>query len=105
MAESEAFTLVCEHLERATGLARPAARGTVRLALKEAGLDAETVTPAQMAVVTEKVLPAELGALRIADVEGHCQTLRGRLKRMVSEPSGAGEASPEAVFERMGARS
>lgn len=103
MADSAAFTLVCEHLERATGLDRPAARGTVRLALKEAGLDAETVTPAQMAVVTEKVLPAELAALRIADVDGHCQTLRGRLKRLL--PDGAGEASPEAVFERLGAHS
>jgi len=99
MAESPAFILVCEHLERATGLDRPAARGTVRLALKEAGLEPEAVTPQQMAVVTEKILPAELRALRIQDVDGQCQALRARLKRL-----GTGEgngSSPEAVFERL----
>ena len=65
MSDSEAFTIVCDHLERATGLERPAARGTVRLALKEAGLDSESVTPEQMSVVTEKILPSELQALNI----------------------------------------
>jgi len=104
MAESESFTVVCEHLERATGLDRPAARGTVRLALKEAGLDAGSVTPAQMAIVTEKVLPKELASLRISDVEGHCHAIRGRLKR-VTETDGAEGPSPEAVFERLAKRS
>jgi hypothetical protein len=102
MAETEAFTIVCDHLERATGLERPAARGTVRLALKEAGLSPESVTAQQMAVVTEKVLPKELSALRIADVEGHCQAIRGRLRRAGAGGDG-GQASPEAVFERLAA--
>jgi hypothetical protein len=105
MAEAEAFTIVCDHLERATGLERPAARGTVRLALKEAGLSPESVTPAQMAVVTEKILPNELRALRIADVEGHCQSIRGRLRRASDSGKGADGASPEAVFERLATRS
>ena len=100
MAESDAFGVVCDHLERSTSLDRPAARGTVRLALKEAGLDPESVTPEQMAVVTEKVLPAELQSLRISDVEGHCQSLRAHLKRL--GPGGSeGSAGPEAVFERL----
>jgi len=103
MAEAKAFTIVCDHLERATALARPAARGTVRLALKEAGLSPEFVTPAQMAVVTEKILPRELAALRIADVQGHCQSIRGRLQRARSEDTATG-ASPEAVFERLAAK-
>ena len=104
MADSEAFTIVCDHLERATGRERPAARGTVRLALKEAGLEPGSVTPAQMAVVTERVLPKELESLRIADIEGHCQTIRARLKRVGPE-DGAEGASPEAVFERLATRS
>ena len=98
MAEAQAFMVVCDHLERATSLERPAARGTVRLALKEAGLDAETITPDQMSIVTEKVLPAELQALRIADVDGHCQSIRARLKRL---QRGDARATPEAVFERL----
>ncbi|MBW2314011.1 MAG: hypothetical protein JRH10_07450 [Deltaproteobacteria bacterium] len=104
MAYADAFTIVCDHLERATVLERPAARGTVRLALKEAGLDPESVTPSQMAVVTEKLLPSELEALRITDVNGHCQSIRGRLKRLESDSSSS-DASPEAVFERLATRS
>ena len=101
MADSAAFDLACEYLEGATGLDRPAARGTVRLALKEAGLDPESVSASQMAVVSEKVLPAELRALRISDVDGHCNALRARLKRLAGGEAGAGGASPEAVFERL----
>jgi hypothetical protein len=100
MGDSTAFDIACSYLERSTGLERPAARGTVRLALKEAGLDPDTVTADQLAVVTEKVLPAELRALRISDVEGHCQSLRAHLKRLAqagAEPA----AGPEAVFERL----
>jgi len=106
MVETEAFTTVCDQLERATGLGRPAARGTVRLALKEAGLDAASVTLGQMAVVTEKLLPAELRSLRIADVEGHCQSIRARLKRLRANAEVADDAAtPEAVFERLATRS
>jgi hypothetical protein len=105
MADAPAFALVCDHLERATSLARPAARGTVRLALKEAGLDPESVTPAQMMVVTEKVLPAELKALRITDVEGHCSSIRGRLRRLQAGVEPGDPRSPEAVFARLGQRS
>jgi len=104
MAETEAFSTVCDHLERSTALGRPAARGTVRLALKEAGLDPESVTPSQMAIVTTKLLRAELESLRIADVEGHCLSIRARLKRLGTGPAD-GEATPEAVFERLAAGS
>ena len=38
------FELVAEELERRTDLAKLEARGTVRLSLKQAGLDAHTVS-------------------------------------------------------------
>jgi hypothetical protein len=101
MGESKAFDIACSYLERSTGLERPAARGTVRLALKEAGLDPETVTADQLAVVTEKLLPAELRALRISDVDGHCHSLRAHLRRLDEGNAGAAAAGPEAVFERL----
>ena len=82
MSDAAAFTLVCDHLERSTGLDRPAARGTVRLALKEAGFDSESVSPRQMRGVVKGILPTELHALRIEDVPGHTQSLLGRLKRL-----------------------
>jgi len=102
MPDSPAFALVCDHLERATSLARPAARGTVRLALREAGFDPDSVTPAQMMVVIEKVLPAELRALHIGDVDGHCSSIRGRLRRLQTGVQPGDPQSPEAVFARLG---
>ena len=87
MSETTAFALVCEHLERATRLDRAAARGTVRLALREAGLDPAHVSPRQMKVVVETRLPAELRSLRIGDVEGHTTALVGRLRRLQNAPT------------------
>ncbi len=101
MADARAFDLVCDHLERETALERPAARGTVRLALKEAGFDPENVTPAQMAVVAERVLPAELAALRIENVDSLCADVRSHLDNLPPD-EGASSASPEAVFHRIG---
>jgi hypothetical protein len=59
MADS-IFDFVAGELERRTDLARLEARGTVRLALKEAGLDARGVTREQMLVTLEKILPGEI---------------------------------------------
>jgi hypothetical protein len=45
MADSPCFDRVCAALESETSLDRIEARGTVRLALKGAGLDAASDTP------------------------------------------------------------
>ena len=42
MADARAFDWVCEEVEKKSSLSRLEARGTVRLALKKAGLDAAT---------------------------------------------------------------
>ena len=60
MADSATFEWVCNELEQRTSLDRLEARGTVRLSLKQAGLEPGTVTTEQMKVVLEKVLPSEL---------------------------------------------
>ena len=44
--------------------------------MKEAGLDPETVSAAQLRVVVRELLPAELNALRIGDVEPLCERSR-----------------------------
>jgi hypothetical protein len=100
MAESAAFALVCEVLERDTSLDRLEARGTVRLALKAAGLDARDVAPDQMVVVVTKLLPRELESRGVADGDGVCVALGAKLAQMETTP-GAGE-TPEAVFARLG---
>jgi len=99
MADAAAFDFVCTQLERRTSLERLEARGTVRLALKDAGLESHLVSSHQMAVLLEKVLPGELIARGIRDGETVCAEIaRGLLDVKVD----GGASTPETVFERLG---
>lgn len=69
------FEWVCDEIERSTSLDGPVVRGTVRLALKEAGLNPDSVDPAGMGVVIDKVLPAELSAHGIDGIDELCARL------------------------------
>jgi hypothetical protein len=101
MADSPAFALSCEVLERDTSLDRLEARGTVRLALKEAGLDAASVTPDQMAVVASNLLTGELTSRGIENADAVCGTLRQGLAGLDTT---AATQTPEAVFARLGGK-
>jgi len=102
MADSNVFDVVCDELEQRSTLSRLEARGTVRLALKEAGLAPASVTAAQMAIVLQKVLPGELEARRIPDPVAVCAALAERLSTLAPD-SGAGQ-TPEAIFGRLASR-
>ena len=100
MADSAAFDFVCEQLQQETSLDRLEARGTVRLALKQAGLEARSVTPDQMTVVVDKVLPGELESRGIEQAAALCQQVAQGLSGV-----DAGEAAveaPDEVFRRLG---
>ncbi len=99
MADSPAFDFVCTKLETLTDLDRLAARGTVRLALKQAGLEARTVTSEQMRVVLERVLPPELATRGIEDGGPTCTEIAAGLGSL--DASGEPE-TPDAVFKRLG---
>ena len=99
MADSPIFECVCEVLEQSTSLDRLESRGTVRLALKEAGLQAHNVTASQMSVVLQKVMPAELTRRGVTDIEGPLDRAVKALARLDIERD---QSSPEAVFERLG---
>lgn len=99
MADSKAFTTLCEELERTSSLDRLEARGTVRLALKQAGLEANAVSASQLAVVAEKILPGELRTRGVDNADALCGQLARTLKSMPDEQAGE---SPEAVFKRLG---
>lgn len=100
MADSAAFDFVCEQLEQRTSLDRLEARGTVRISLKEAGLEARSVTPEQMKVVVDKVLPGELATRGIDDVDGVLSQLRSGLDSVQAGPADAD--APDEVFRRLG---
>ena len=102
MANSKAFDAVCAELESATSFNALEARGTVRLALKAAGLDAGSVTAAQLAVVLAQVLPGELTNRGVDNAESVCRDIAARLSTLAPDDDAADADSPEAVFARLG---
>ncbi len=99
VADSEVFDFVCTQLEQLTSLDRLEARGTVRLAVKEAGFDARTVSPGDMAVIVQKLLPRELTARGVEDGEGTCARIASEVGAMTVAPT---TDTPDAVFQRLG---
>ena len=95
------FDLVSQALERRSDLGKLEARGTVRLALKEAGLDARAVTREQMEVMLTRVMPRELRCRGIADPEPLCEAIRAELAQTASDGDAATQDSPEAIFRRL----
>ncbi len=93
------FEFVAGALEAQTDLGTLEARGTVRLALKEAGLDPRGVTSEQMAVVLEKVMPGELRSRGVDRPESICAEIATRVAGV--ESADAGSSSPEEVFRRL----
>ena len=99
MADSEVFTVACQTLESSSSLDKLEARGTIRLALKSAGLDAKTIDPEQMKVVVDKILPGELSARGVDTVDAVCASIAGGISGLTGTATGG---SPEAVFARLG---
>jgi hypothetical protein len=98
VSESRSFTLVCEELQRRTALDRLEARGTVRIALKQAGLDPGAVTPREMSVVLEKILPEQLRSRGVASPESVCREFGGSLSALPKEEQGE---TPDRIFARL----
>ena len=99
MSESAVFERTCSELAQATSFDNLSARGTVRLALKSAGLDPREVTSAQMVVVVKRLLPAELKARGVKEPDAVCSAIATRIADIAPEADGA---SVEDVFRRLG---
>ena len=103
MEESTAlFDVAAERLEISTEMARLAARGTLRLALKEAGLDSQNLTLPQLRVVFEKLMPRELETRGVTDAVATCKTVMDEIARTTSETERAASISPDEIFKRLG---
>lgn len=99
MADSPSFQFASDALTKRTDFEAIEARGTIRIALGEAGLSAKTVTPEQMVVVIERVLPRALEKRGIENASELCQELSRGVKRIAPDASAA--ESPESIFERL----
>jgi hypothetical protein len=100
MADSPAFVVVCEALEANSVFNRLEARGTVRLALRESGLEAARADVRELKMVLQKVLPGELELRNIPNSAALCDQIAAEL-----DAAGLPERSvdsPEDVFARLG---
>jgi hypothetical protein len=103
-ADSPVFEWTSAALERATNFNSLQARGTVRLALKKAGLDATTVNVIGMTAVLGKLMPKELASRKIENGDTICTQLVAELKaaNFATAPAVAeDQKTPEDVFRRM----
>jgi hypothetical protein len=95
------FELVAEELQKHSDLENLEARGTIRLALKSSGLTAQEVTPEQMVVIIDQVLPRELQVRGVENSEGVCGELSQAVKGFEAENGESAGTSPEDVFRRL----
>jgi uncharacterized small protein (DUF1192 family) len=96
------FDCAAEWLEKRTSLERLEARGTLRLALKTAGLEPATLTLDQLRVVFERVLPGELEMRGVDEAPGVCEALMDEIARSPAAQSASSGAGADAVFRRLG---
>ena len=97
---SKAFEYACEELERDGSLSGPQARGTVRLALKEAGFEPRKVQPSQLIAVFERLMKARLTAQGIGSDQANalCSKIVHGLSQI--EETGGGD-SAASMFDRL----
>lgn len=99
---TDLFDVAAENLERATDMDRLAARGTLRIAVKEAGLDPHTLTVPQLRAVFEKLMPRQLEAQGVSNAAAASQAMISEIASSAEEIDIASSASPDDVFKRLG---
>jgi hypothetical protein len=95
------FDLAAERLEHHTGFDRLEARGTLRIALKAAGLAPNNMTGAQLQVVFEKVMPGELDSRGVSDVRDVCAAVLADLARAGGAAADAAATNTDDIFRRL----
>ena len=98
---TDLFDFAAERLEHHTGFSQLEARGTLRIALKVAGLDPSAFTAGQLCVVFEKVMPGELDRRGVSDVQDVCAAVLADLESAGGAAEDASATSPEEVFRRL----
>jgi hypothetical protein len=96
------FDIAAESLEGHTDMDRLAARGTLRIATKEAGLDAQKLTLPQLRVVFERLMPKELEARGVSDAAAVCTATMDEIALSANTLDAGSSTSPDDIFKRLG---
>ena len=99
---ADLFDVAAEKLESATDLNQLEARGTLRLALKSAGLTARNLTLAQLRVVFDKVMPGQIESRGVANATATCTAVIAEVGRTASDSGDAEATEADMIFRRLG---
>jgi hypothetical protein len=95
------FDLAAERLEHHTSFSNIESRGTLRIALKSAGLTPKSLSLDELRVVFDKVMPAELEARGVRTAAAVCSSVMSDLAEL-THPDDAGRAeNVDDVFRRL----
>ncbi len=95
------FDFASDRLEHHAGLDRLEARGTLRIALKAAGLEPKNLTGAQMQVVFERLMPGELDSRGVSNMQDVCAAVLADLADARDATADASATSPDEIFRRL----
>jgi len=96
------FDIAAERLGESSAMDRLAARGTLRLALKQAGLDANNLTILQLRAVFERLMPRELEARGVTNPTASCKVAMDAIESAARETGWEASSSPDEIFKRLG---
>ena len=101
MSTSTVFEWVGAALQEQATLPAAQARGMLRLALRDGGVDAATVTTKEMAAVIDRLLPDRLRKGGVAEPANVCLRLSIGLKAKHFDDDGAARSRAEDFFHRV----
>lgn len=97
--DSDSFTLVADRLCELTDLDRIEARGTIRLAFKEAGVDVGSFGFDELRAVFTAIMPRALEARGCSSAESVCEEVLVSVDGTLAETP---ERSRDAIMRRLG---
>jgi hypothetical protein len=99
---TDLFDIAAEKLEGSTDMDRLASRGTIRIALKNAGLDTRDLTLRQLRVVFEQLMPKELEARGVTEAVATCNSVMDEIAKAARGADPKALNSPDEIFKRLG---
>jgi len=99
--EISLFDFAAEKLERHTRLSQLEARGTLRIAVKAAGLDPKSLNVQELRVVFEKLMPGELEQRGVQAGGDVCAAVLRDLETAPTAADDSPSSSPDDVFRRL----
>lgn len=99
-AGASLFDAAADALEAHCELDRLAARGTLRLLLKEAGFDPKAIVRDELIKVLEALLPGALGERGVGESDAVLAAVLGAVQR--AEDVESNGERPERIFARLG---